>query len=358
MKTIATILAVLALACGAALAAQQELTGTWQGKLQVDPKTALTIQFTFTKQPDGSYSAVLNSPDNPAMKNVAANAVSFGDGSLKIAVTALSGSYAGTLKGSSFEGQWTQPGSVLPLVLSPYQKPVLSKAAIKTLNGAWNGQLKGPAGSLTMVTRFKVDDKGELVGALAVPEQGGQEIAMSDIEFADNKLSFKVPQAHGEFVATYADGAFNGAWKQFNQPPDGVPVVLKRGDVGLPVYPLKLSNADFAKLNGYWAGTLQPKGPDGKPATTPDGKVVSLPIVLRILADSEARYVGFIDSPSQGAKGIPVTEASLAGAKLDVKVASLLADYQADLSGSTLTGQWTQGPPGRQLSNPLNLTRK
>ena len=33
----------------------QELAGTWQGKLQVDPKTSMTIQFVFAKKPDGSY---------------------------------------------------------------------------------------------------------------------------------------------------------------------------------------------------------------------------------------------------------------------------------------------------------------
>ena len=54
----------------------QELAGTWQGKLQVDPKTAMTIQFVFAKKADGSYSAVLNSPDNDAIKNMAADSVS------------------------------------------------------------------------------------------------------------------------------------------------------------------------------------------------------------------------------------------------------------------------------------------
>src|SRR5262245_55784438 len=125
VKTGFRILAVLLIACvgSVIMAAEQELAGTWQGKLQVDLKTPLTIQFTFAKKPDGSYSAVLNSPDNGGIKNVAANAVTFKDGALKVDVASLSGSYAGTLKGSSIEGQWTQAGSALPLVLNPYQKP-------------------------------------------------------------------------------------------------------------------------------------------------------------------------------------------------------------------------------------------
>ena len=356
MKTVARIFTLLLIACGAALAAQQELTGVWQGKLQVDPKTAMTIQFTFAKKPDGSYTAVLDSPDNPGIKNVAANAVSFSDGTLKVAVTALSGSYAGTLKGSSFDGQWTQPGGALPLVLTPYQKPQLSKAAIKTLTGAWNGPLELPGGKLTFVMRFKVDAKGELQGALAVPEQGGQEIPMADIEFADNKLSFKVPQVRGEFTATFANDTFNGSWKQGGQPPNGLAAVLKRGDVGTPVYPLKLSNEAFVQLSGSWQGTLEPKTPDGKPVTGPDGKAVTVPVVLRFESNSQAQYVASLDmgTPPQGAKGIPVSDASLTGGKLVVKVDALRVEFDADLSMKTLSGQWMAGP-GKV---PLTLTRK
>jgi hypothetical protein len=353
MKAFVKVVALL-LMCSGALAAQQDLAGTWQGKLQVDPKTSLTIQFTFTRQPDGTYSAVLNSPDNGGIKDVTATAVSWSDGTLKLAVASLSGSYAGTLRGGKIEGQWTQPGGDLPLVLSPYEKPQLSAAAMKTLTGAWNGPLQVPGGKFTFVTRFKVDGKGVLQGTLAVPEQGGQEVPLSDIEFADNKLSFKVAPVRGEYQATFANDTFTGAWKQSGQPPAGLPVVLKRGDVGTPVYPLKISNQSFVQLSGNWEGTLQPKGPDGKPVSGPDGKPVSLALILRFEVNADAQYIGFIDSPAQNIKGIPVTEASLTGSKLDLKAASLFAEYQADLSGRTLTGQWTQGP----RSLPLTLKKK
>src|SRR5579862_3316082 len=84
----------------------QELSGTWQGKLQVDPKTAMTIQFLFAKKPDGTYSAILNSPDNGSISNLAADSVSWKGGVLSLQVPSLSGSYAGTLSGGSINGQW------------------------------------------------------------------------------------------------------------------------------------------------------------------------------------------------------------------------------------------------------------
>jgi hypothetical protein len=342
-------LLLMAIVGGSALAAPQDIAGVWQGKLQVDPTTALTIQFTFAKKADGTYSALLNSPDNANIKNVAADSVSLQDAALKLQVASLSGSYSGTVKDASIDGHWQQQGQTLPLVLTRYEPPHLSKAAIDTLTGTWNGPITTQGGKLTFVLRFKPNDKGDLEGTLAVPEQGGREIPMSDVAFADDTLTFKVPLVAGDFKATYASGALNGTWKQGRAPgfpADGLPVVLKKGEYRAPAHPLKLSNAAFVALSGTWEGTLQVK--------TPQGQEISVPLVLNFLTDSNAQYVAYIDSPSQKVTGLPVTEASLDGSKFVLKVAGVGAEYRADLNGKTLAGQWTQGP----VNTPLTMTKK
>ncbi|HTC51402.1 MAG TPA: hypothetical protein VK700_05655 [Steroidobacteraceae bacterium] len=332
------------LAAAGPVFAQQDLSGPWQGKLAVDAKTSLTIQFTFLKKPDGSYSAVLDSPDNPAIKNVAASAVSYSAGALKVDVASLSGSYAGTLKDGKFEGKWTQPGGTLPLELSAYQKPVLSKAAMDTLAGAWHGPITAPGVSLTFVARFKRNDKGEFTGSLFVPEQG-VELPMSDIQFADNKLDFKVAPVRGEMVADYVNGGFNGLWRQGGNPPAGLPVSLKKGDVAAVVFPLKLSAESFASLAGRWSGSL----------ATPQA---TLNVALRFEVNATGQYVGYIELPGGPAKGLPIGEADLTAGKLSVKAAGVPGEYQGTLSGKTLTGQWIgQGPQG-PVPTPLTLTRQ
>jgi hypothetical protein len=331
----------------AAAAAQQDIAGVWQGKLQVDPTTQLNIHFTFTKQPNGTYAAVLNSPDTGGIKNVAASSVALKNGALTMQVPSLSGTYAGTLKGGSIEGKWTQQGTAIPLTLTPYQKAELSKAAVDTLVGTWNGPIKSPGGTLTFVARFKVDDKGVLNGTLAVPEQGSTEFPMADIEFADNKLEFKIPRVQGQFTGSYANASFTGTWRQGPATgAPGAPVTLKKGEFAAPVYALKLSTESFAALSGNWEGTLKVK--------PPQGGEVSLPVVLRFLTNESAQYIAFLDSPSQKAMGIPVTDVTLAGGKLVLKVGAVGAEYKADVTAKTLVGQWTQGP----VSNPLTMTRK
>jgi hypothetical protein len=317
MNRILRIMLLLAtLATGQAFA-QQDLSGPWQGKLAVDAKTSLTIQFTFTKHPDGSYGVVLDSPDNPAIKNVPASSVSYSAGELKLNVAALSGSYAGTFKDGKLDGHWTQPGGTLPLVLSPYQKVVLSKAAMDTLSGAWHGPVAAPGVSLTFVARFARNDKGELTGSLSVPEQGGMELPMADIQFADNKLDFKIPRVAGEYSADYTSGAF----------------------------PLKLCAESFASFAGKWSGKL----------TTPQA---TINLVIRFEVNNGGQYVGFIDIPDQGLKGIPLAEADLTAGKLTTKASGAPVQFQGTLSGKTLVGQWIGQSPQGPISTPLTLTRQ
>ena len=343
LKLLSLLIALLV--AGHASAAAPDIAGVWRGKLQVDPKTAMTIQFTFAKKPDGSYSAVLDSPDNPSIKNVPANTVSLTDSALKLTVASLSGSYSGTVKGGTIEGQWTQPGGTLPLVLSPHQKAVLSKAERDQIVGAWNGPFTMPGGSLTFVLRFKEGAQGDLQGTLAVPEQGGNEFPMSEIELGNGKLSFRIPQIRGEFRADYANESITGFWKQPGMPPEGNKVVLKRGEVGAKKYVLKLSGDSFAKVSGGWKGTLTVKNPQRAD--------VALPLVVRFFTDERAEMMGAIDSPSQKAMNIPITEASLTGDQLILKIAAIGAEYRGTLAGQKITGQWTQGPQ----SFPLTLTR-
>jgi uncharacterized protein (DUF2147 family) len=347
-----TMLASMLIASAGTMAAApatapQDLAGVWQGKLPIDATTSLTIQFTFAKDAKGGYTAVLDSPDNGAIKNTPATGVTFDGSNVKLQVAALSGAYAGALKDGKISGQWTQPGGNLPLVLTPYAKPVLSKAAIDTLTGTWFGPLKFPGGELTFVMRFKTDAKGEFGGTLAVPEQGGNETPMADIQLADGKLTFKIPQVRGEYSATVANGAMTGAWKQAGagSPPEGMPVSLKKGEYAAQVYALKLSTEAFATLNGAWKGKLE--------VTPPQGQKIALNMVLRFGTSSGGQYVAFIDSPDQKAMNIPVTEVTFAAGKLNLKVAAVRGEYNGTLTDKTITGQWTQGP----TTTPLTFTR-
>jgi len=353
MRTItrrALAVAVLALAAGNALAAAApaELTGMWQGKLAVDPKQSLTIQMTFTKDAKGAYTAVLNSPDNPALKNAPASDVTWDGTNLKLKVPSLQGSYAAALKAGSLEGQWTQPGGNLPLVLAPYSKPVLTKQASAQLVGGWFGKVSMAGQNPTVQFRFEDDGKGGLKGTLAIPDMGANGIPLGDIEFVNNVLTVRIPQANnGTFIGTMANGVIKGALKvpAPGVPPDGAPLELTKGDYVPPVYALKLDSAAFAKISGKWTGKLEsPPGPNGQTRT--------LTMNLTFNTNANGQYIGTLEVPEQRAK-ISISEATFAGDTLTFKTNLPAASYTGKLAGNTVTGSWSQGPG----NVPLVLTK-
>jgi hypothetical protein len=336
---------LMALLAGAQVLAATEIAGPWRGTLQVDPKTAITIEFTFVRKPDGQYSAVLNSPASGAIRNVAAKAVSQRGDALTVDVPALSGTFTGTIKPGTIEGKWAQPGGSFPLVLSPHQAPQMSRADIDTIVGTWSGPLRQPD-PLTFVLRFEWDERRGLQGTLAIPEQGSNEYPLAEAEFANGKLTFKLPVVQGEFTASYARSVLEGVWRQPGGRPEGVPVALKKGVVAARVQALKFNGESVAPVLAEWRGTLKMKNPQGEE--------ISLPLVMRFWTDARADVVGVIDSTAQGLKNVPITEASLDGSKFVVKLAAIGAEYRGDLSGKTLKGEWVQGPQ----RVPLTFTRQ
>jgi hypothetical protein len=136
------------------------------------------------------------------------------------------------------------------------------KGAADALIGTWTGPLSAGGNTLTFVVQLKVDEKGNLQGSLGVPEQGLAALPLSDIQLADNKFNFKIALVMGEFTSTYANGMLDGMWRQAGLP-DGIPVVLKKGEYVARVHALNVDAETFGKLAGTWKGDVQVPGPQG-----------------------------------------------------------------------------------------------
>jgi len=305
--------------------ASEEITGTWQGTLVPAPGNELVIQFIITENDDGSYSVVLNSPDQGAIKDIKASSVVFDSGKLKLDVTDLSGSYEGTLKDGKFEGNWMQEGTSIPLNLKPYEKPVLSKEDMEKLVGQWHGPLKIPTGDLTLVLRFEMKEKGELKAFLDSPDQGATGIPVSDVELVDDTLSIKVSVANVEYKGKITGDEIVGEFKQGGQ---GIPLTLKKGEYK-PEVTLSLSKEIKDKLSGEWHGQLE----------IPTGLIH---VSFRFETTEKGDFVGFYEVPDQHVKGIPIKEADFTDGKLTLKIKVANAEFKGTLAGDLLTGEWMQ----------------
>ncbi len=99
---------------------------------------------------------------------------------------------------------------------------------------------------------------------------------------------------------------------------------------------------NLATPEGSWAGKLQVPG-------------ASLRLVLHVKAAAAGAYTATLDSPDQGAKGIPATRVVWKNDSLLLDVGSIGGSYAGKLNADSLllTGRWRQGGQGW----PLNLKK-
>jgi pimeloyl-ACP methyl ester carboxylesterase len=93
-------------------------------------------------------------------------------------------------------------------------------------------------------------------------------------------------------------------------------------------------------ITGSWNGVLKIQG-------------MELRVVFNI-SKTDSGYKSTMDSPDQGALGIPVTSTTVEGRKLDLKVDNAKIHYQGEFQDSIIAGTFTQGA----LSLPMNLRRE
>lgn len=306
--------------------ASESITGTWEGKLVPEPGNELIIQFVITQNADGSYSVVLNSPDQGAIKDIKASSVVYDSNKLTMDVTDLSGSYEGVFKDGKIEGNWKQEGTSIPLTLVPYKKPVLTKKDMDRLLGQWYGPLDIPANPLTIVLRFEMNEKGEFVAFLDSPDQAASGIPVTDVELADGSLSIKIPSVNGEYKGKLTGNEIVGEFKQGG---GSIPLKLKKGEYKAPSYSLNLPKETRDSLSGEWHGQLK----------TP---AASITVVFRFETTKKGEFIGFYELPDQKVKGIPITEANLNNGRLTLKVKVGNAEFKGQLADDALTGEWAQ----------------
>ena len=326
---------LLSLALAGTAAAQTNLVGTWQGRLEGEPGKPVAIQFVFKAAPGGGYSAVITSPDEGAIKNVPTTNVKFVDNKLTLEVPTLSGSYAGELKNGALEGQWSQAGTKLPLTLRPYEIPILTKADMDMLRGEWSGTLVGPGGTVTIVLHFGTSADGEVQSTADVPEQGVKGLPAKDIALDDGYFSLAIPPAKARIAGTLKGDQIVGQWNQLGM---SIPITLKKGKYAAAPNYLDLPATARDQLKGRWTGTLN-----------------GLAVRIRFETDAQGRTQGFFDSLQQNMLNLPIKETTLAGNKLTLALA-VGAKFTGELAGDKVSGEWNQ--PGLPKPLPLVLTRE
>jgi len=213
---------------------------------------------------------------------------------------------------------------------------VANLARAQDISGDWQGTLNNGVGRLRLVLHISKSPDGPLKATLDSVDQNASGIAVTSIALIGSKLRLEVAAVHGAYDGQLqADGkTIKGVWTQGR----ALPLDFTRGTT-----PIKIEHkpAKPSDIDGTWMGTL-------------DTGMAKLRVVFHIV-NTEDGLIATIDSPDQGAKGLPTTSVTRDASTLKIEANSIGGSYEGKIVPdlSSIDGKWTQG--GATL--PLLLKR-
>jgi len=223
------------------------------------------------------------------------------------------------------------------LCAQAFGKMPQDQASTKGIEGDWMGTLRVQGTELRLALHVSKSGNGSLKATLDSIDQGANGIPVSSISLKDSKLTFSVDSIGGSYEGKVrGDGTVaEGTWTQ-----GGRELTLEFKRIASPIK-TEHKPAKPSDIDGAWLGTI-------------DTGAVKLRIVFHI-TNTEDGLTATMDSPDQGAKGIPVTAVTRAGASLKLEMKQIGGGFEGKIAPdlSTIDGTWTQGGG----SAPLVLKR-
>jgi len=191
--------------------------------------------------------------------------------------------------------------------------------------GDWQGTLDTGMGKLRLVLHITKAADSTLHATLDSIDQASNGIPVKSVTLKDSKLNLDVTAVNGTYEGAVAPDAktITGTWNQ-GQP---LPLEFKRATA-----PIKTEHkpAKPSDIDGNWLGTLDTGG-------------VKLRVVFHIV-NTEDGLAATMDSPDQGAKGIPTSSVTRTGSSLKIDASGINGSFAGKISAdlSTIDGTWTQ----------------
>jgi uncharacterized protein len=213
-----------------------------------------------------------------------------------------------------------RPSSAASFGRSPEQ------SSNKAIVGDWQGTLKAGGAELRLVLHVSEGEGGQLKATLdSIDQPGANGIPVTSISLKDSKVNFTADAVHGTYEGKLNSDAtmIEGTWSQ-GQP---LPLDFKRATSATA----ERKKAKPSDIDGVWQGSL-------------DASAAKLRIVFHI-TNMEDGLMATMDSPDQGANGIPVTTVTRTGSSLVMEIKPIGGKYEGKISAdlATIEGTWSQG---------------
>ena len=199
-----------------------------------------------------------------------------------------------------------------------------SLARSQDVAGDWQGVLHAGTRQLHIVLHITNSD-GNLKATMDSVDQGAFGLPVSSISLKNSKLKFEVSQVGGSYLGKLSPDArtISGSWSQGGAFLD---LDFKRATSAVKAEPKPGPPSD---IDGAWLGTVEASG-------------MKLRVVFHILNTTDG-LTATMDSPDQGAMGIPATTVTRNGSSLKIEMKQINGAYEGKVSSdlTTIDGVYT-----------------
>ena len=215
---------------------------------------------------------------------------------------------------------------------------IITSANAQTIEGDWKGALEVQGSKLSILFHI-TKDGDKWTSTMDSPDQGALGIPMDKTTVQNGKLTIAAPAMGMTYSATLneSDNAIEGT---FNQGGMELPLNMSRVEATNEV----VAKGDFnsPEILGDWNGVLDVQG-------------TQLRVVFHLMNEN-GHLKGTMDSPDQGAKGIPMESTTYENGKLIIKASNMRMEYNAELSDDNSAIKGTFKQAGMEI--PLELSKK
>lgn len=334
---VVTINVINAVRSAAALATLQ---GDWEGTLDAGPEKLRLVFKIFST--NGVYHATMDSVDQGAT-DVPVPTLSAGGHSLHMAMPALDADYHATVSsdGAEMSGTFiqlkkrfhltlrrtTEPDTVAELTPDQY-----APRPDSDVQGMWAGVLSAGNVSLHLTLRISDQGMGTYRAEMDSLDQGVRNLPVTSMSYNRPLLEFQMKGIDGAFKGDVnaSDDQVAGTWIQMGRK---MPLTFKR--VQANAQTAAAGQVDYGQgasgqLQGHWKGALKVRGSQ-------------LRIVFHIGLMQDGTYSATLDSPDQGASGIPASAVTFNYPSVRMDWDSIGGVFTGKISGKSLLGTWRQG---------------
>jgi RNA polymerase sigma factor (sigma-70 family) len=327
------------------------MQGNWEGVLDVNQAKLRLILRIF--KTNDTYQAVFDSVDQ-GQKGIPITKFSAQPNFIHAEMPALDADYQAALNADATElsGTWKQLHRSFPLNLKrtteadPVEEPMDSAQYASRpdsdLQGAWAATFTIGTTALRLNLRIAETAPGTFHAQLDSLDQGARNLPVSLLTYQRPAVHFELDALKSLFDGNLGGGGdqLTGTWTQTGRE---FPLTFQRVKAAAQTTAdggLDYGHGISTQIEGHWKGAIAVK-------------TLALHVVFNIALMTDGSYSATMDSPDQGATGIPATTVQYTAPNLRMDWKGIDGVFSGKLENGHLTGTWSQG----RAALPLKLER-